>query len=284
MHVKRVISNNAVLAVDDEGKEIVALGRGIGHAHRPGATLKTSTVEQVFFAGEGTARDQLALLLAEIPLPCVRAAVAIGDVAHERLGLRVTQALILPLADHLNFAIQRHRDGIPMQYPLRWEVSQLYPTEFETAGAAVDLASSMLGMPLDQGEAVAIALHLVNANLASPGLSKAVEMTEIIARAFEVIEQSFALDIDQTSVGAARFVTHLRYLFSRISSGKQIEDPHPTLGDAISNAHPEAMTCAAKVRYLLEMRLNATITPDETAYLALHIAKLVWDAHRQDGE
>lgn len=29
MHVKRVISNNAVLAVDDEGKEIVALGRGL---------------------------------------------------------------------------------------------------------------------------------------------------------------------------------------------------------------------------------------------------------------
>ena len=82
---------------------------------------------------------------------------------------------------------------------------------------------------------------------------------------------------------AARFVTHLRYLFSRVASGKQIADPHPTLAEAIGNAHPAAMACAVKVQYLIEMGLNARLTPDETAYLAPHIAHLTWDARADVG-
>lgn len=42
------------------------------------------------------------------------------------------------------------------------------------------------------------------------------------------------------------------------------------------------MACAVKVQYLIEMALATTLTPDEIAYLALHIARLVWDARRLD--
>lgn len=276
MRLKRVISNNAVLATGEDGSEVVALGKGLGHGRRPGEPIDRDSVEQVFTAGSGD--DRLTQFLAEIPLTCVRAAAAIADLAHERLGLRVTQSLILPLADHLNFAMQRHRENIPIQYPLRWEVSQLYPEELQTGVMGVEVASRILGAPLDPDDAVAIALHLVNAQFAAPGLAKAVQMTEIITRAIGVAEQTFGIMIDQQSMNTARFVTHLRYLFSRVASGKQIHDPHPTLVDAIANAHPEAMTCAMKVQYLIEMGLNATLTPDETAYLALHIARLIADA------
>lgn len=63
-------------------------------------------------AGGDALGDRLTQFLAEVPLECVRAAARIADLAHERLGLRVTQSLILPIADHLQFALQRHRDGI----------------------------------------------------------------------------------------------------------------------------------------------------------------------------
>ncbi|MCA0294842.1 MAG: PRD domain-containing protein [Actinobacteria bacterium] len=279
MRVKRVISNNAVLALDD-GHEVVALGRGLGTARRPGEVLEPDRIEQVFVAGGDALGERLTQFLADVPLECVRAAARIADLAGERLGIRVTQSLILPVADHLQFALYRHREGSVVEYPLRWEVAQLYPDELAVGRAAVELAGPMLGIPLDPNEAVALALHVVNAQFAGPGLSKAVEMTETITQAVGVVEQTFGLPIDEGSINVARFVTHLRYLFSRVAGGKQIADPQPTLAEMIGNAHPDAMACAAKVQYLIEMRLATKLTPDETAYLALHIARLVLEAGR----
>ena len=63
-------------------------------------------------------------------------------------------------------------------------------------------------------------------------------MTETITRMFDVIEQAFALTIDRRSMTATRFVTHLRYLFTRVTSGKQIAESHNSLVDAIANATP----------------------------------------------
>mgnify|MGYP000476356576 CR=1 FL=1 len=87
----------------------------------------------------------------------------------------------------------------------------------------------------------------------------------------------FGVTIDTHSMNAARFVTHLRYLYARVASGKQIVDPHPTFVDAIANAHPEATACAMKLRFQFEMNLGEKLTTDEVAYLALHIARLLWD-------
>lgn len=275
--IKRIIGNNAVLAVDDGEHEFVALGRGVGFGVRPGDILEQDKVEQVFLAGGDAASDRLTEHLADTPLVCVRAAARIAELAHERLGLRVTQALILPLADHLHFAMQRAESGTAMQYPLLWEVGQLYPNEFEVGKEAVEIADHVLGVVLDPDEAVAFAMHLVNAQFTTPGLGSAVQMTETLAQAFAVIERTFGITIDRRSMNAARFITHLRYVFARVTAGQQISDPHPTLFDAISNAHPEAMACAVKIQYLIEMSFHTTLTLDETAYLGLHVARLVLD-------
>lgn len=281
MRVKRVIGNNAVVAVDDDGHEVVALGRGVGHGRRPNDLVDTNRVEQVFIAGGAAAGDRLTEFLADTPLSCVRTAARIAELAHERLGLRVTQALILPIADHLTFAMHRYRQGISMDFPLVWEVGQLYPRELEVGRAAVTLADTILSIKLDPDEAVAFAMHFVNAQFATPGLSTTVRMTETITRMFDVVERTFGLTIDRQSMTAARFVTHLRYLFTRISSGKQIHESHRTLVDAIANAHPDAMVCAAKLQYFIEMSQSTHLTPDETAYLAMHVARLVTDVRSQ---
>lgn len=281
MIVRRVIGNNAALAVDGEGHEFVALGRGVAFGMRPGDALDRSKVEQVFLAGGDAASDRLTEHLADTPLSCVRAAARIAELAHERLDLRVTQALILPLADHLHFAVQRAEAGTVMEYPLLWEVSQLYPREFAVGREAVTIAREVLQTDIDDDEAVALAMHLVNAQFTKPGMGAAMQMTETIAQAFTIIERTFGIRIDRHSMNAARFVTHLRYVFARVDSGKQISDPHPTLFDAISNAHPEAIACAAKLQYLIEMGFKTQLTLDETAYLGLHVARLVLDVRER---
>ncbi len=278
MRHKRTLSNNAVIAIDDAGNEIVALGRGIGHGRRPGDELDAARVEQIFVAGGDAARNQLASFLADVPLDVVRVAARIAHLAHERLGLAVTQGLILPLADHLAFAVRRKAEGLRLELPLAWEVAQLYPAELAVGRDAVALASRELHCELDAEEATAFAMHFVNSQFAAPGMTAAMKMTETIARIFEVVGRATGITIDPNAMSTARFVTHLRYLFVRVAQGTQIADPHPTLADAIANAHPEAMACAEKIAYLIGMDTDTTLGRDEVAYLALHVARLVWAA------
>lgn len=277
MIIKRVIGNNAVLAVNQNDREFVALGRGVGFGNRVGDPINVKKVEQVFLASEDAASSRLLEMLSETPLECVRAAARIAEYAKEQLGLRVSQSLILPLADHLHFAMQRATEGMSMDFPLQWEVSHIYPEEYAVGQRGVQIANEIMKVRLDPDEAVALAMHLVNAQFATPGVGAAMQMTETISRIFDVIEKTFKNQLDRHSMNASRFVTHLRYVFARVSTGKQISDPHPTLFDAISNAHPEAMACAVKIRYFIEMAFKTSLTSDETAYLGLHVARLVMD-------
>lgn len=283
MRVLKALSNNAVLAVGGDGQEVVAMGRGVGHARLPGDELDSALVERVFTATGSNARDQLTAFVAEVPLECVRAAVRVADLAHERLGVPVTQALILPLADHLAFALRRRHQGIQLALPLAWEVSQLYPQELAVGREAITLASRELKIAdLDPDEAVAIAMHLVNSQFTTPGMSAAMRMTETITRVLEVIEGAAGIRIDPQAMSTSRFVTHLRYLFVRLANDTQFDEPYSTLADAIANAHPEAMGCADKVAYLVTMDTAATLSRNEIAYLALHIARLLWTAREGD--
>lgn len=281
MRVLRVISNNAVLAQDDNLAEVVVLGRGVGFGMQQGSEVDVERIEQVFLSSQETHDEQhdgqLAALLQETPPECLRVAGQIAELAHERLDLNVTQTLILPLADHLHYAMQRARDGVTIDYPLKWEVSQLYPVEYEVGRQAILIAREGLDVELDPQECVAVAMHLVNVQFAGPGHAASIRMTEIIMQIFTVVEDSFGITIDRHSMSATRFVTHLRYVFARIAAGKQIAERQSSLFDAISNAHPQAMGCAAKIQYLIEVRFDAELTLDETAYIGLHVARLLAD-------
>ncbi|MEL4358771.1 BglG family transcription antiterminator [Luteococcus sp. H154] len=270
-----MLGNNAALCEAEDGQEVVALGRGLGSGRRRGEVLDPNQVEQFFIAGSPDGRQQLATFLADVPLDCVRAATAIAELASVELGLPVTQSLILPLADHLAFAVQRTRDNLPVAIPLAWEVTQLYPRELAVGQRAVPLASRLLRVALSEDESVAIAMHLVNAQFAGPGTGMAMTMTEDLSRVFQVIEAQFGVTIDRQSPSAARFVTHLRYLFSRVASGQQLVEHGAGLAEAITRAYPEATVCAGKLRYLLEARLETQLSDDEAAYLALHVARLL---------
>ena len=84
-------------------------------------------------------------------------------------------------------------------------------------------------------------------------------------------------------MSAARFVTHLRYLFVRASraSANRTEDidevSQPSLLAALRADAPRAYACAQKVLLVLQMQLKHSLTRDELTYLTIHIARLARD-------
>lgn len=277
MEVLRVFNNNVVLARSGHGKDVVLTGRGLGFQVKPGQAVDETKIVRVFEPVDGRDVDHLGQLVAAVPPEHVK----LADVALEAAGLSDVAAnspsLLVTLSDHLSFAIKRVRDGIRLDYPLESEVGHLFPTELAQARKVLAAINAESDVQLPDGEAVAIALHLVNVGFTTGDLSYTYKLTGILQQLLDVVGETYGRNLDNSSISVARFITHLRYLFVRIQSGKQLEGEASAVGEAIRSSQPEAYRCAKLVATLLDLRLDTTVTPDETAYLALHIARVVAD-------
>lgn len=281
MEILRVFNNNVVLARGQDGSEVVLTGRGLGFQAKPGGTVDESKVARTFVPVDGRDPDHMGEQVAAVsPERLHQVEESLREAGMAELAAR-SPWLLIALADHLDFAIVRQRDAIPMQYPLEEEVSQLYPREFAQASTVLAAFGRFAEVELPDAERVAIALHLVNAGFSTGDLSQTYTMTGLIQQVLDVVEQASGRPMERSTLGVARFITHLRYLFTRISSGRQLEGESSSIGEAIRTTYTEAHRCARRVGALLELRLDTTISDDETAYLALHIARVTADPRLQ---
>ena len=282
MEILRVFNNNVVLSRDASGQEVILTGRGLGFQGKPGDPIDTTRVARTFVPAEGRDPDNFGALIADIPPEHVALADEALAAARTHLQGELPSHVVIALADHLSFAIKRARSGIGMEYPLRAEVSHLYPRELETASRIVAYVNERLDVPIPDDEAVAVALHLVNAGFASGDLSETYKMTGLFRQLFDVLEKAYGRPFDRDSVSAARFVTHLRYFFIRLRRGEQLAEGHDVLGGAIREAYPEAYSCALKLAAVLELRLGDAITDNELMYLTMHVARLAAEPPARD--
>jgi beta-glucoside operon transcriptional antiterminator len=276
MHVVKVFNNNVVLCADEQGNELVLLGRGLGFQAAPGQAIEDARVERTFVPSGSTTGHRLAALVGEIPLDDIELTERIVKLARASLGTHVTEHVLIPMADHLSFALRRAVEGTgEIEYPLRWEVHYLYPAEVAVARQALDLVEAERGVRLPDVEAVPLALHLVNAQFGATDINATVQMTELLHRILRVIREEYDVDVDEGSVEVARFVTHLRYLFLRERMGKKLHQTQVGLHDALRAARPREYTSAGRIGLLLEERFGWQITSDEILYLALHVSRLI---------
>jgi beta-glucoside operon transcriptional antiterminator len=274
VRVTKVFNNNVLLAGDDGGEEVVLMGKGLGFQARPGDPVRHEAVERTFVPGGGTTPERIVAFVEEIPAEDIDLTQRIVTEAREQLGSHITPHVVLPLADHISFALQRARDDVAITYPLQWEVLHLYPREVAFARHALDVIRDETGVALPSLEAVPLALHFVNAQFGAGELSRTVEMTEVFGAVLGIVREQHGIVLDEESLDVARFITHLRYLFVRQQLGTPLPDLQGVLRDAMREQHPRASASAELIRDLLQERYDWTITGDEVLYLALHVARL----------
>lgn len=282
MKVLRVFNNNIVLAKGGkQDGEVILTGRGLGFQARPGDLIDPAKVVRVFAPTDGRDPDHIAQMLAGIPTDTIR--IVSESLAPSGLTALAddSPSLVVALADHIDGAIRREGKGISVEYPLQGEVSNLYPGEYAQAQAFIQAVNQRLDRPLPDSEAVAVALHLVNAGFSSGDLTYTYQMTGVIEQVLAIIEERFGITLDRRSVNVARFITHMRYLFVRIYQGKQLtKEPSPVV-EAIRESFPEALQCALECAAVIELRLDADLSDDEVSYMTLHIARVSTDAREE---
>ncbi|MFD6433955.1 PRD domain-containing protein [Streptomyces venezuelae] len=278
MKALRVLNNNVVLARDEKGQDVILTGRGIGFGAHVGKPVDPSLVVRVFVPVDGRDPDHLAESLALVGEEVLRAVViALGEVGIE--GRESTRpSLAIAVADHVAGALDRAARGIVIDYPLGAEVRTLYAAEYAQAQRLLAAINDRLDPELDASEATALTLHLVNAGFASGDLAFTYTMTGVIQQMLAVVQERHGLDISQESMTAARFITHVRYLFVRIQQYRQLKGHECTVGKGIRRHYPEATRTAQHLATIVETRLGQDLSEDEVSYLALYVARMSMDA------
>lgn len=273
MQIQKVLNNNVVIALDENGEETVLMGRGLGFGRRTGDEAPVDLIQKRFTLHAEQLSDRFQQLLTSIPLPHFLLSERIIDRAKRALSATLSDSIYVTLPDHISAAIERHKQGIELSNPLLWDIRQFYPEEYRAGCAAVDLIQEEMGITFPEDEAAFIAMHFVNAE-GGGELPEVYDMTCLMQRVFALVREHCGMEPDRDAVDFYRFVTHLKFLARRIAAGQSYGDHDADLLPPVQTKYPAAFTCAQAVcRSLLE-EYGFDAGKNELLYLTLHIARV----------
>lgn len=274
MLILKKINNNVALASTDTGEEVVVFGKGVGFHEMPYELEDESVIQRVFRDVDEKSIDGFEGISDEVLL----VASDIVALADKALDCKLAGNLVISLADHLQYAVERAGEGVAIENPLSHEVAFVYPRETELGHRGVEIVLDRLGVELPESEVTSIALHLVNAEVDGMGSAQDMDLvmksTVILERATQIIEGQLGQKLDRTSYAYVRFVAHLRFLIRRLMRGSCKETENSDLFRQAARDFPDAYRCAAGVNEYLKRDYNWSCSDEEMLYLMMHVNRL----------
>lgn len=266
--------NNSMLLVDNDQREMILFGKGIGFGAKPGTHIDLAQVEKVFLPLSDLKSRHFLSLTDTIPAAYFDISHDILTLARSQCGDRLNSVLLFTLAEHLHFAVERSRSGQLIHNKLSWEVKRYYPQEYGVGLLARAQVNAKFDVELPEDEAVNIAFHLINASSQDDD-SSAHQQVELVNRIAEIVRYKLGKAIDTQSVNYMRFITHLRYFAERVLAGKIALSETEDFYQELMRHRPDAMTVAWVIRDYVQDKYQLTLPKDELTWLSIHISRLM---------
>lgn len=275
MIVKKRINNNVILA-EENAKEMIVTGKGIGFRAYPKDEVDQTKVEQLFLPTGKWDTMQIAALLKDTDIADIQLAEAIILIGEKLLQQKIQRTSMLSLLDHIIFALERSKEKIAMKSPIEWEVKHFYPQEMKIGEQAVELINRIKGVKLPESEQIFIALHFVHYQIdSSATMPEMMTYLETIRDITQMIKFEFQMEIDEDSVYFQRFLHHLKcYLLIRKGEEEKRFIRQP-LARLIKEDYQREFKCARKIDCYLTEKYGVAPSSDEQVYLTLHLARLI---------
>lgn len=282
MKLKQAFNNNVALALDNSGNEIIVMGKGVGFNKKSYEEIDPKLVDKVYSL-DSPESNQLTSILNSIPADYIFLTNQIIRLGEDILQKKLSDAFIITLADHLNFALERHQDNLLIKNPLHWEVKNLYKDEYEIGMKALNLIKRFTNVSLPEYEATSIALHFVNAQHKSEEMKVTLQITEITNKILEIISYHYQMKIQEDTINYSRLLTHLRYFILRqLNHDEKTLEEVTSLYNIIKERYQNAYTCVKKIEKYLNIEYKWHLSNDELAYLAIHIHRMTSRNEKQN--
>lgn len=275
MFYKKRLNNNAVVVVDDTGKEQILTGKGIGFNVKIGASVDKSRIEKIFTLKNDVDSERLQELLKTVPVEHVELAEEIIDYARIHIDNKINDNAVISLCDHIYMAIERKKQGIDVKNLMLWDIKKFYRDEFAVGQYALKLIEQKFSTELTEDEAGFIALHIVNAQLDLHAKSVN-EITKLMQEIETIVRLTFSISLDVKSVYYYRFITHLKFFTERLLSGKVYENQDVAgMLELVRSKYPQTSVCVEKIAQFLQKKYGYKLSDEEILYLSIHISRII---------
>ncbi|MGM9941481.1 MAG: PRD domain-containing protein [Bulleidia sp.] len=269
--VRKVLNNNAVLVINtDTMREVIFIGTGIGFGKKTNMILQVDEervsryVQQKGVDITSQVADKDAVYL-EITDQIISQAKNSFD--HFDTGI------LLTLADHIAFAINRIRSGMVISNPFRNDIRLMFPEEYAIAERSRDIIREKTGIEINEDEVSYITLHLHSAR-SDIRIDQTLLLATLIRESIQEIQSSLGIRINEQSLSYSRLLTHLKYLLLRCNMKEKLRIDM----DAFTRKNfPVSYEAAGKIVRKLENHMHLRIDDMEVGYLAIHIERICSD-------
>lgn len=279
MVISKVLNNNVVIALKDDGTELVLMGTGLGFQKKVGSHIDDEKIQKTFELKGDLDSLRVEEMLSEIPEDIIEMSYRVLKMSKEKLNKEINETAFLSFADHLYTAIQRNSKGIEIKNFLLWDIKRFFPKELEIAKRAIAWVNEERNTNLSEDEAGFLTLHIVNAEIDNSS-EDAIKLTQLIEEILTTIKYTLKINFVEQDIYFQRFITHLRFFSERViraSNGEHEEDNRVESGlfELITTKYKEAYIATKKVVELLANRWNYEVSPDEQVYITIHLARIM---------
>lgn len=277
MKISRVLNNSCVVILDDNQKEMILFGNGIGYARKPGQDVDKTKISKTFVLEDQQKVNNFQELLNRVSSEIIDISESLIEYAHEYLKLEMNEAIHVALPDHIDATIDNFKQGIVLHNTLLLEIKKFYQKEFQVGEKALCMLREKLGIELPQDEAGFIAMHFVNAqSYKENNQTRAIVM--LVEEMDHIISLTFGNElatIDKDSNMYCRYMTHLKFFAQRILSKSHfLEENSHELNQTIQKYKKE-YNCSWKVCKFVEEKYHYIASEEEVMYLTVHLVQIV---------
>jgi beta-glucoside operon transcriptional antiterminator len=269
----KVLNNNVVISVDHSGQERVLMGRGLGFQLQPDQTIDPAKVEKTFVLERGGNGDHARQLLTNVPYPVIEAVTTAVDEAERALGRSLGRRLPLAVIDHIQFVLERMRDGIRIPTAAMPELRVLHPQEFAAATAMARSVGSSLETPLPEEEAVFLTMHILNATRDEPNGTAAL-LFRRVQHVIGTVERGLGIRLDVESADYARFILHVQFLLQRLVAKSMLRGADTSFFEFAKHSYPRSYAIATEVKSYVSAATGSDLTDEELLYVIVHVERL----------
>ncbi|MDT3344891.1 PRD domain-containing protein [Microbacterium aquilitoris] len=269
----KVLNNNVVISLDEQGRERVLMGRGLGFQLKPSDTLDPAKVEKTFILDTGEDGERERRMLTDTPYAIIEAVSRAVDQAERALGHQLGRPLTIAVIDHVQFVLERLAKGIRIPVANMPELRVLHPAEFSAAKAMAESISAALDTELPAEEAVFLTMHVLNATRDEPNGTAAL-LFRRVQHVVMTVENGLGVSLDVDSPDYARFVLHIQFLLQRLVSRTMLRSGDSSFFEFAKHSYPRSFAIAQEVKAYVMAATESELTDEELLYVIVHVERL----------
>ncbi len=268
--IVKVLNNNALL-VQKEDEELIVMAKGIGFGKKCGQDVEIPrNAKQYKMQKSYQSKQKSNNIIDYIDPVYIEIASEIISCTKDKFG-KVEHDILLPLADHIYFAIKRIKDNDLPSNPFYMDIQLIFPDEYEVALKAKDIIKKYIGVEINADEVGFITLH-IHSSVSVNKVGESMEVMRVMRDFFNKLQKELNIRIDLNSLSYIRLMNHIKFLLLRLNNDEELQ---MDISSFTKDKFPFAYERARLLCEELSKVLNKELPDSELGYLALHLERIL---------